>query len=205
MEKMNNIDYFMICKANEQIKTTDIKGKDYAQVNERIKAFRMCFPMGCISTEILSLENGVVTMKATITDENGIVLGTGFAQEKENSSFINKTSFIENCETSAVGRALGMCGFGIDVSIASAEELQNAIENQKIEEQKLIELTKVYTDLRSQLSELGCDFRESKTNEWICNKAKVATQDLRALNSEQMESLCNVYKKMIDKKNGTTN
>lgn len=203
MEKM--IDYFMICKANEQIKTTDIKGKEYAQVNERIKAFRMCFPMGSISTEILSLENGVVTMKATITDEDGIVLGTGLAQEKENSSFINKTSFIENCETSAVGRALGMCGFGIDASISSAEELQNAIENQKIEEEKLNTLIKVYTDLRSQLSELGCDFRESKTNEWICTKAKVATQDLRALNSEQMESLCNVYKIMIDKKNGTTN
>ena len=49
---------------------------------------------------------------------------------KENSSFINKTSYIENCETSAVGRALGMAGIGIDTAVASAEEVQNAINNQ---------------------------------------------------------------------------
>ena len=50
----------------------------------------------------------------------------------------NKTSYIENCETSAVGRALGMCGFGIDTSIASAEEVQNAMANQKTKETKTI-------------------------------------------------------------------
>lgn len=117
-------------KANEQIKTLPIKGKEYAQVPERIKAFRSMCPGGTITTEILSLENGVVTMKATIYAENGDILATGHAQEKESSSFINKTSFIENCETSAVGRALGMCGIGVDSSVASAEEVQNAINNQ---------------------------------------------------------------------------
>jgi hypothetical protein len=117
-------------KANEQIKTVPIKGKEYAQVPERIRAFRTLIPNGVITTEILKLEDGVVTMKATISDENGVVLATGHAQEKESSSFINKTSFIENCETSAVGRALGMCGIGVDVSIASAEEVQNAMNNQ---------------------------------------------------------------------------
>lgn len=120
-----------IQKANETIKTTDIKGKDYAEVNQRIKAFRMVYPNGSITTEIVSLVDGVVTMKTTIKDNEGNVLSTGYAYEKENSTFINKTSFIENCETSAVGRALGMCGFGIDTSVASAEEVRNAIENQK--------------------------------------------------------------------------
>lgn len=120
-----------IQKANETIKTTDIKGKDYAEVNQRIKAFRMVYPTGSITTEIVSLVDGIVTMKTTIKDNEGNVLSTGYAYEKENSTFINKTSFIENCETSAVGRALGMCGFGIDTSVASAEEVQNAIENQK--------------------------------------------------------------------------
>ena len=81
----------------------------------------MVFPNGAIETEIVSLENGVVTMRAIVKDEDGKIIATGFAYEKENSSFINKTSFIENCETSAVGRALGMCGFGIDTSIASYE------------------------------------------------------------------------------------
>lgn len=120
-----------IQKANETIKTTNIKGKDYAEVNQRIKAFRMVYPNGSITTEIVSLVDGIVTMKTTIKDNEGNVLSTGYAYEKENSTFINKTSFIENCETSAVGRALGMCGFGIDTSVASAEEVQNAIENQK--------------------------------------------------------------------------
>lgn len=119
-----------IKKANDTIATVDIKGKEYAEVNQRIKAFRMVYPEGTINTEIISLENGICTMKATIMNE-GKILGTGFAQEKEGSTFINKTSYIENCETSAVGRALGMCGFGIDTSICSADELQNALLNQK--------------------------------------------------------------------------
>lgn len=120
-----------IVKANESIKTTDIKGKDYAEVNQRIKAFRMIHPDGGISTEIISVENGVCVMRATVTDEDGRVLGTGTAYENEKSSYINKTSYIENCETSAVGRALGMCGFGIDTSVASYEEVDNAIQQQE--------------------------------------------------------------------------
>ena len=116
--------------ANELIKTVSIKGKEYAQVPERVRAFRTICPGGQITTEIISLENGVVTMKATIIDESGRIISTGLAQEKETSSFINKTSFIENCETSAVGRALGFAGIGIDGSMASAEELVNAITNQ---------------------------------------------------------------------------
>ena len=97
-----------IKKANQALKSTDIKGKGYIEVNQRIKAFRQVYPTGTISTDIVSLENGVVMMKATALDEDGKTLATGFAYEKESSSFINKTSFIENCETSAIGRALGV-------------------------------------------------------------------------------------------------
>ena len=111
--------YEELLKANETIKPTDIKGKDYAMVNERIKVFRMLFPNGRISTEILHMENGIVYMKATAYDESDHILGTGHAYEKEENGFINKTSYIENCETSAVGRALGMIGIGIDSSFAS--------------------------------------------------------------------------------------
>ena len=103
-------------------------------VTERIKGFRNICPDGSITTEIISLVDGVVTMKATITDETGKVIATGLAQEKETSSFINKTSFIENCETSAVGRALGFAGIGVDGSMASAEEVANAIMNQNNQE-----------------------------------------------------------------------
>ena len=122
-------------QANATIKTTDVKGKAYAEVNQRIKAFRMLYPEGFIETELLQMENGVATMMARAgyyQDGQKIVLGTGTAQEKESSSYINKTSYVENCETSAVGRALGMMGIGIDASIASAEEVENAIANQEI-------------------------------------------------------------------------
>lgn len=130
-----------IKKANETIIQTDIKGKMYSEVNQRIKAFRMVYPTGVIETEMISNENGVCIFRAkigqyiTIIEDDKIrheykLLATGTAYEKENSTFINKTSYIENCETSAVGRALGMCGFGIDTSVASAEEVQNAMNNQ---------------------------------------------------------------------------
>lgn len=119
-----------IKRANESIKTTDIKGKEYAEVNQRIKAFRMVYPDGDIRTEMLSNENGICVFRATVFDGEGKELGCGTAYEKENGSYINKTSYIENCETSAVGRALGMCGFGIDTSVASYEEVANAMKNQ---------------------------------------------------------------------------
>ena len=131
---MKEIKYEDLQKANETILTTDIKGKEYAEVNQRIKAFRMVYPQGAIITNIINLENGIAVMNCEVINEEGNILGTGTAYEKENSSFINKTSYIENCETSAVGRALGMAGFGIDTSVASAEEVQNAINNQNKKE-----------------------------------------------------------------------
>lgn len=132
---MKEVTYEQIKAANETIKTIDIKNKSYAQVPERIKAFRMIYPTGYITTQMLSNENGVCIMRTEVgyEDENGKhTLATGMAYEKEDSSFINKTSYIENAETSSCGRALGMAGFGIDVSVASAEEVQNAINNQPI-------------------------------------------------------------------------
>lgn len=119
-----------IQKANNTIQTTDIRGKSYADVAQRVKAFRQVYPTGYIRTQMLSNEGGVCVFRA----ECGVgefPLGTGTAYEKEGSSNINRTSYIENCETSAVGRALGFAGFGIDTSIASADEVQAAISQQE--------------------------------------------------------------------------
>lgn len=116
---------------NAGMKSTPVKGKPYVEVNERIKAFRQLCPQGAIVTEMLSNNDGVCVFRATIYNEEQNIIGTGTAYEREGSSNINKTSYIENCETSAVGRALGMCGFGIDTSIASAEEVSNAIAQQE--------------------------------------------------------------------------
>lgn len=118
-----------------QMKTINIKGREYIEVNERLKAFRTMpeYKGYSLESEIIALENGVITIKAIIKDADGNIKATGLAQEKESSSFINKTSFVENCETSAWGRALGNLGIGIDTSVASAEEVQNAINNQDVD------------------------------------------------------------------------
>lgn len=121
-------------KVNEEIKTVGIHGKDYALVNERIIAFRKLYPQGYIHTHIIDKIDGECTFIAEVGyyDENGnlIRLGTGTANENKNSSLINKTSYVENCETSAVGRALAMAGFGITGGVASADEVRQAIHAQ---------------------------------------------------------------------------
>jgi len=106
---MNEITFEDIKKANESISTTNIKGKEYAEVNQRIKAFRMIYPTGSIETEMISNENGICIFRAEVgvtTKEGYITLGTGTAYEKENSTFINKTSYIENCETSSIRKSI---------------------------------------------------------------------------------------------------
>ena len=124
-------------KANEIIKTIPIEKKDrktgkvtttaYSPVHQRIKAFRSVYPDGMILPELLSDKDGVIVFKCTVLSPDGRTLGIGHASEKIDSSFINSTSALENAETSAVGRALGMAGFGIDGGLASAEEMQNAL------------------------------------------------------------------------------
>ena len=117
-------------KVNSGIKMTDIRGKSYAEVKERVKAFRTLYPEGFIRTTILSNENGMVVFMAEVgyfaIDDGPVVLATGHAYEREKGP-INGTSYIENCETSAVGRALGMLGIGIDTALASADEMSSAV------------------------------------------------------------------------------
>lgn len=166
-----------IQRVNETIVTTDIKGKEYAEVNQRIKAFRMLYPTGSITTEMLNNENGICVFKATITDGIGCVLATGTAYEKENSTFINKTSYIENCETSAIGRALGIAGFGIDTSVASAEEVQNAMANQVTVKTKEEALKYEITFGKHEGKTVGQLFEEGNTGyiDWLFNNAKDET------------------------------
>ena len=126
-----SITYEDIKRVNGEMQMTDIKGKDYAEVPQKVAAFRKLFPNGSITTEIVYLEGGMVVFKATIADEDGRILATGHAYEKEGSTFINRTSFIENGETSAVGRAASFLNLGSDTSIASYEEVMNAKKQQK--------------------------------------------------------------------------
>ena len=120
-------------EVNKKLTTVDIKGKEYVEVNKRIMAFRELYPDGAIINEIVSNVDGVVIIKSTVMC-GAEILATAHAYEKEGAGFINKTSYIENCETSAVGRALGMCGIGVDTSVASYEEVANAVKQQEFPE-----------------------------------------------------------------------
>lgn len=114
------------------MKAVNIKGKDYITVNERLKHFRAegVFTNWGIVETIVSLDDKEGVFKVTITDETGSEVVSAHAQEYRDSSYINKTSFLENGFTSALGRALGYLGIGIDASIATADEVTNAVNNQ---------------------------------------------------------------------------
>jgi len=119
--------------SNYKFKTTNIRGKQYVEVNERIKFFRQedRYKDWTIMSEFPVLDSETCVCKVTIADNSGRVIATGHAHEERQASNINKTSFVENCETSAVGRALAMLAIGIDTSIASANEVEEAIAKQQ--------------------------------------------------------------------------
>lgn len=112
-------------------------GKKYTEVFVRVEEFRKAFgtELG-IQTEILKDEGGIVQVKANIIDKsNNAILGSGLAEEVRGSSNVNKTSALENCETSAIGRALASLGLH-GGQYASANEIDRAEAKAEIIEEK---------------------------------------------------------------------
>ncbi len=114
------------------MKSVNIKGKQYITVNERLIYFRKqpIFKGWRILEELVELNDKEGIFKVSILDKENNIISSAHAQEYRDSSYINKTSFVENGYTSALGRALGYLGIGIDVAIASANEMANAVNNQ---------------------------------------------------------------------------
>lgn len=107
------------------MKPIKIHNKDYYPVAERVKHFKETWDKTSfsITTEIIKFSDDQVLIKASIADSNGFVLATGHAEERTSWGKINQQSMIENCETSAVGRALAFLGIGVSDDIASADEM----------------------------------------------------------------------------------
>jgi len=154
-----------------KLKTISIMGKPYVTVNSRLKYFREEFIGYKLLSEVISNENGKCLIKATILDDKNIAVATGHGFEDESKGNINKTSYVENCETSAWGRALGNLGIGIDNEVRSYEEMTNAIEGQKAK-----------------------DARGKKYKEDVC--AKVETIKKESL--KEMLPECNTVQETID-------
>ncbi len=114
------------------MKTIDIHGKPYVMVKDRVIHFNNEYPNGCIRSKMIDRIDKVVIFEAMVIPdiENPERYFTGHAEEEIGSSQINNTSALENCETSAVGRALAMMGIGADESFASADEVSNAVHQQ---------------------------------------------------------------------------
>ena len=111
-----------------------IHNKDYITVAERINSFREKEGNSFgIDTELVSDRDGIVIVKAVIRDDENRIIGAGYAEEIRGSTNINKTSALENCETSAIGRALASMGYA-GTEYASANEVTDAILQQKVME-----------------------------------------------------------------------
>lgn len=126
----------------KELKTINIKGKEYVQVNDRLKAFRTepQYAGWSLVSDIKELTAESCTVLASVIDQDGRVRATGLAREVPAKSPINRFAFVENCETSAWGRALGNLGIGIDTAICTAEELiQKMSQEEKTPAQKAAE------------------------------------------------------------------
>jgi hypothetical protein len=109
-----------------QEKAIDFKGKKYVLVADRVLYFNEIYPDGSITTELISKPDDIlVVMKATVKPNEKQTF-TGYSQAKWGEGYINKTSALENAETSAVGRALAFMGIGVIESIASIDEINKA-------------------------------------------------------------------------------
>lgn len=104
----------------------NIRGKDYQTVALRVKQFRDEHPDWSVACEIIERSDACVVIRCVIADETGRSIATGYAEEYRSASQINRTSALENCETSAIGRALAAAGYG-GTQFASADEVAHAI------------------------------------------------------------------------------
>lgn len=192
---------------NSQLKTMPIKDKDYITVNQRILGFWKLMPNGFIDTYDLTTDeeraNKICRFRAEVgyvTDnDRKIRLATGHAYEKEGSTFINKSSYIENCETSAIGRAIGMLGIGISTSVASYEEVANAKLNQDNNNNKyLVE----FIDSLNKLGTLEVDRHDPKFIEFVNEKAKTnySTLDPMGIAIDDLQKVNKVLKAIIKSK-----
>lgn len=101
----------LVAELNKSHGVTQRGGKQYTEVAKRVEAFRMTFGGDYgIETDVLHNDGKTVIVKAVIRDQNGFIVGSGLAEEIRGSSNITKTSAVEVCETSAIGRALASLG-----------------------------------------------------------------------------------------------
>ena len=179
------------------MKAIEYKGKAYITVNERLKEFRNTFKGYSLITEIIELGNDYATIKASVIDDKGTLRATGFAREVVAKSPTNKFAFLENCETSAIGRALGNFGIGIDTAICTADELimklsQSGIAKEEIEVKEEITPEETKEEIEQDVpQDILDDVAECKTADEV---RELYREKLPSLNATQRTELIEVCK-----------
>lgn len=168
----------------------NIHGKQYHTVAKRVQDFREANAEYGLLTEVAFREGDLVAVKASIVDKDGRVLATGHAEEDRTKGQVNRTSALENAETSAIGRALSAFGFA-GTEFASANEVENAI-HQQGEPVELIDGAKVgEIEALADLADVSLDH--------IRKIAKV--EGIDAMTPQQAESTIKKLNLTIDENN----
>lgn len=171
-------------KADASKGEVNIHGKVYLTVARRIDDFRKAHPDYSITSTVLHADQDYVQVRAEIANTTGRVVASGLAEEVRKASNINKTSALENAETSAVGRALAFFGMG-GTEIASADEVAGAISQQKEDQasEYLIKHNEVLRD--SQVLMAVAQMKESLASDDYAYVAQVEAE----LDREEMVAL----------------
>ncbi len=180
-----------ICLQNVgKIPTVNIKGKKYSTVNERHKHLLEYFPEARFNEEVLFHDADRVIMKTELYISDTIY-AVGHAEEFRNSSFINKTSALENCSSSALGRCLA--AFGLSGSeYASAEELVNALNNQNTNSQSTTKKVSIEDEIKRQTT-------KTKLTALFTNWKRNGNSD------QEIEKLFEQQQQLIEKVGGQNN
>ena len=159
--------------AMEHMNKMGIHGKDYTMVAQRVEAFRKFAGTDwSITSEILEDNGNRVLMRATITDRNGFIVSDGLAEEIRGHG-VNKTSAIENAQTSAWGRALAALGLH-GGKMASVDEITIAKNKEKI-----IDAEKAHDDaVRAERNE-GSTGTSQKDLEILAERIKEKIKDAK--------------------------
>ncbi len=149
----------------------NIHGKQYSTVALRVKEFREKHKLELsIVTELVERDDSTVVMKASILDGKQNPIATGYAEERRDASMINKTSALENCETSAIGRALAAFGMA-GTEYASADEVANAISNQNNKSPKAQQATTKQIEMLFNLAKQQGYTEKADAHKWLSDEA----------------------------------
>jgi hypothetical protein len=169
----------------------NIHGKEYKTVAKRVQEFREQYKDYAIITDIVKIDEEQCIMRASIykvnEDGNGVTLATGHGCEFKSSSQINRTSYVENCETSAIGRALACLGLG-GTEFASADEVANAIHQQKTVHaptQSITPTAGALDNFNAAEKELIAQFAEDVTDLVKSGDVATAASNMGTLESEE--------------------